>query len=375
MTFKHILLYYFINRRNREVKMKTLYIGSTEPYAGKGWVTLALGLKLKEKGLKLGYFRPVGTIPIKVKDFTTDEDAVYLNRTLNLGLDEKLLSPVLLTGELITNAMSGKTPLQNLTQTIKDAFQKISQNKDLVLVGGAGAFLITGSALGLSGLRVAQMLEAKILLLTRYTPNIIDEISTVAERLNTSLIGLIINAIPQEKLNYVRNMTVPYLSGKKINVLGTVPYDRILGSLTVGEVTENLNSEIITGENKTSDLIEHFLVGAMTVESAMKYFQMTTDKAVITGGDRSDIQLAALDTPTTCLILTGNLKPSQEVLNKAKGKSVPIILVKADTLTTVEKVDQLVGKLPVRAEKKVSQANKLFDQYVDFSRICSALGV
>jgi len=355
--------------------MKTLYIGSIEAYAGKGWITLALSLKLKEKGLKLGYFRPVGTIPLKVKDFITDEDAVYLNRILNLGLDEKLLSPVILTGEVITNAMSGKTQLQNLVQLVKETFQKISLGKDLVLIGGAGVFLTTGSALGLSGLRVAQMLDTKVLLITRYTANIIDEISTATERLNERLIGLIINAIPQEKLNYVRNMTVPYLTGKKINVLGTIPYDRILGSVTVGEVAENLNGEILTAQNKTDELIEHFLVGAMTVESAMKYFQMTTDKAMITGGDRSDIQLAALDTPTVCLILTGNLHPSQEVLNKAKSKNVPVILVKGDTLTTVEKIDQLVGKLPVRTEKKVSQANKLFDQYVDFSKICSFLGI
>ncbi len=355
--------------------MKTLYISSAEPYAGKGWLTLALGQKLKERGLKLGYFRPIGTIPLKVKDFVTDEDAVYLNRILNLGLDERLLSPILLNAEVISDAMSGKIKAENLAQLVKETFQKISLNKDLVLVGGAGAFLVTGSALGLSGLRVTQILDAKVLLLTRYTPNIIDEISTVAERLNERLIGLVINAVPQEKLDYVQNMTIPYLSGKKINVLGAIPYDRILGSVTVGEAAKNLNGEILAEQNKTDGLIEHFLVGAMTAESATRYFQATPGKAVITGGDRSDIQIAALDTPTVCLILTGNLRPAQEVLNKAISKSVPIILVKEDTLTTVEKIDQLVGKLPVRSMKKVIQANKLFDQYVDFPRICSVLGI
>lgn len=355
--------------------MKTLYIGSTEPYAGKGWITLALGLKLKEKGLKLAYYRPVGTIPVKMKDFVTDGDAVYLNNALNLGLDEKLFSPVMLTAEVIGNGMSGKTPLPALAQMVKDSFQKIIRGKDLVLVGGAGAFLITGSALGLSGLKVAQMLEAKVLLLTRYTPNIIDELSTVVERTSELLLGVIINAIPAEKLDYVRNMTVPYLAGKKINVFGTIPYDRILGAVTVGEIADNLNGEILDARERKDELIEHFLVGAMTVESATRYFQATPGKAVITGGDRSDIQMAALDTPTVCLILTGNLRPTEEVLNKATSRSIPIVLVKEDTLTTVEKIDQLVGKLPVRSEKKVTQANKLFNQYVDFTKICSALGI
>lgn len=355
--------------------MKTVYIGSCEPYAGKGWITMVLGTRLKEKGLKLGYYRPLGTIPVKVKDFVADEDALYINRTLNLGLDERLLSPILLTGDLITQAMAGKTQVQNLAQAVKDSFQKISMGKDLVLVGGAGAFLVTGSALGLSGLRITQMLDARILLLTKYTPHLIDEISNVAEKLNERLLGLIINAIPAEKLNYVRNMTVPYLLGKKINVLGTIPYDKILGSIAVSELVQNLNGEVLSGQAKNDELIEHFLVGAMTVESATKYFQTTTEKAVITGGDRSDIQLAALDTPTACLVLTGGLQPTQEVLSKARARNVPVVSVKEDTLTTVEKIDQMVGKLPVRSEKKVNQTKKLFDQYVDFPKICTALGI
>jgi len=36
--------------------MKTLYIGSCEPYAGKGWITLTLGLKFKETRSKIRLF-------------------------------------------------------------------------------------------------------------------------------------------------------------------------------------------------------------------------------------------------------------------------------------------------------------------------------
>lgn len=58
--------------------MKTLYIGSAEPYAGKGWITLALGLKLKEKGLKLAYYRPIGTIPAD-RSWSTDKNERFRN--------------------------------------------------------------------------------------------------------------------------------------------------------------------------------------------------------------------------------------------------------------------------------------------------------
>jgi len=307
-----------------------------------------------------------------VKDFTTDEDAVHINRSLGLGLDEKILAPVMVTAETISNAMSGKK--QNMDTLVKDTFQKIAAGKDLVLVGGAGALLTTGSALGLSGAKVAQMLDTKVLLVTKYSPHLIDEVLTVAEKLGKLLIGLIINAIPTERIAYVKDMIVPYLSEKKIDVLSVIPYDTILGSVSVEELAQNLGAEILCAEDKVQELIQHFIVGAMTVESAMNYFRRISDKAVITGGDRSDIQLAAMDTSTICIILTGNLSPTPAVLNKAKEKGIPLLSVKEDTLTTVEKVDQIIGKIPVRGMKKVAQARMLFDEYVDFKRISNLLG-
>jgi BioD-like phosphotransacetylase family protein len=40
------------------------------------------------------------------------------------------------------------------------------------------------------------------------------------------------------------------------------------------------------------------MVGAMSAENALSYFRRKAHKVVITGGDRPDIQLAALETST-----------------------------------------------------------------------------
>ena len=45
----------------------------------------------------------------------------------------------------------------------------------------------------------------------------------------------------------------------------------------------------------------------------------------------ADIQLAALETSTSCLILTGNIYPSPSVLNRAEELCVPVLLTKLDT--------------------------------------------
>ena len=69
-------------------------------------------------------------------------------------------------------------------------------------------------------------------------------------------------------------------------------------------------------------------------------FRKQTNKAVITSGDRADIQLAALETSTTCLILTGNLRPSPLIVKQADEFDVAVLLVRSNTLETVEAVER-----------------------------------
>ncbi len=105
----------------------------------------------------------------------------------------------------------------------------------------------------------------------------------------------------------------------------------------------------------------------------MAKLKETDDKVVITGGDRSDIQLAALQTSTKCLILTGNLHPSPVIVDRARQIGVPIILVMDDTLTAVEKMEDVLGNMRVREGTKIARARELFEQNVDFDRLYSML--
>jgi BioD-like phosphotransacetylase family protein len=98
----------------------------------------------------------------------------------------------------------------------------------------------------------------------------------------------------------------------------------------------------------------------------LTYFRRKPNKAVITGGDRPDIQLAALETSTKCLILTGNLHPSPIILGRAEEVGVPMILAKQDTLTTVEIIEQFFGKTRFHQEKKIQRFERMLDERFDF---------
>jgi len=121
--------------------------------------------------------------------------------------------------------------------------------------------------------------------------------------------------------------------------------------------------------------VEHMLVGAMSAEAALTYFRRKPNKAVITGGDRADIQLAALETSTRCLILTGNLYPSPVVLNRADELGVPVLLADTDTLSAIEIVEGYLGRSRVQQPQKVDRFVALLNENLNYSALYESLGI
>jgi hypothetical protein len=113
----------------------------------------------------------------------------------------------------------------------------------------------------------------------------------------------------------------------------------------------------------------------MDVDNAIKYFRRTPNKAVITGSHRSDIQMAALETSTRCIILTGGMYTNDVMLEKAKMTGVPVISVREDTFATVEKIEAVLGKIRIREQKKVLKTREIVKKEFDLKRLLSDLGL
>jgi hypothetical protein len=86
--------------------MIPLYIGSTGGYTGKSLVSLGLGHVFKKDGLNVGYFKPVGILPVKVDDILTDTDAWRIYRALEMKDPLTEICPVVLTQELAVKGYS-----------------------------------------------------------------------------------------------------------------------------------------------------------------------------------------------------------------------------------------------------------------------------
>ena len=352
---------------------RPLYITSVDAYSGKSLTALALGLELREAGRRVGYFKPLGALPHQVEGVTTDEDAHFISKMLNPEAPVEAICPVLLDSELTERALRGE--VGDLARRIKGAYERVAAGREVMLVGGLGN-LSRGSLLGLSAPAVADLLEARVIVVARMTAGeAVEEVLLARRLLGERFGGAIFNFAGADEQEALAGSLGRYLERKGIAVLGVLPRDDLLGAITVRELAEHLPAKLLCCEKALDELIVHFVIGAMGVASAAKYFRQLADKAVITGGDRADIQLAALQTATKAIVLTGNIYPSGPIVNRAQQLGVPLLLAPHDTLATVERIEHITGRLRVRESAKVERARALFQNHVGIDRILALAGV
>ncbi len=348
--------------------MIPLYFVSGEAYSGKSSICIALGAILSDSKLKVGYMKPLGTLPVRFEGQTIDEDSQYVKEVLMLKDELEDISPIVLTQNFYREGLRNDGFSKDFLNLIEKAFVKISKNKDIVLMEGAKS-IEHGNFIGVSSKDICNRLKAKTILVMRYSPDMADYVLLARDFLKQSFGGLIINWVPSNQADYLNNIIIPFFKKNSIEVFGTILSDKTLLSVTIKELSEFLNGQILSAKDKTDTLISSFMIGAMSEEQALSFFKQQTDKAVITGGDRPDIQLAALETDTRCLILTGNFAPSSVVLNRAEELNIPIVLVASDTLKTTEKINEILGKVRFHEYEKIDKMIEIVKNYINIDKL------
>ncbi len=354
--------------------MPGLYIGSTSGFAGKNLLAMSIALKFQHEGYKVGYMKPVGTLPSQTERTIGDEDALFVQEILGLRDDLELVTPVLLTHDLQMKLFSEGCP--DLMGKVKKAYDSLSQDKDLMLICGSGSYLHAGKYCNLSGIDVSQTLGAQVLLLDRFFKEFYyDYLISAKEVLGQDLIGVVFNSVPESRLQMVEQMLIPMLARRDIKVLGAIPQDTLLNAIRIADLANRLGGKIISVPVNPNMVVENFLIGTMQVENFMTHFRKKKNAAVIVGGDRSDLQLVALEGKCPCLILTGNLYPNDIILTRSEVLEVPIIVVREDTYTVAKKMENILESIKLRDKVKVDHGAKLLKSILDWQSIKQGLGL
>jgi BioD-like phosphotransacetylase family protein len=339
--------------------------------SGKTAICLALALKIKEAGHKVGYYKPVWT-PAGV-GASVDDDAVLMKEILGLAAPLERISLLTASAHYLARY---DDPGRDL-EAIKNGFDEIQETADIVIIEGTNWPYVMMS-LGLDASALAREFGATALLVSKVVNDYSLDATLVVCRLvaaeKVPLAGVIFNNVPRTLLDKTRTIYGPALAGRGISVRGVVPRSTELSAPTVAEFHETLGGEILTGAEHLDRVVEDVLIGAMTLESAHNYLRRATNKAVITGGDRVDLALAALETSTSVLILTGGLYPNVKILAAAAEKSVPVVLVHYDTFTAAEKLHDVSRRLRPKDAAALSVACRNLEEHCDWKAILNSIG-
>jgi uncharacterized protein len=351
--------------------VKSLYIASTQGSGGKTTIAVGLCLALQRRGLKAGYFKPVGTLASSTGGVLFDEDAAFVAGLLGLDDAPADVCPVVLDEDALHDVLAGSEV--DAMRRVSEAFARVSKGKDLVVCEGLGE-IWQGRFLRTSGTEVVAELDLRTLLVAKFAgARLLDDIIYVKDALKQRLLGVLFNMVPQSRLGLVAEQYVQFLLKNGVSSYGALTSNSRLSAVSVAEIVEGLNGTYVCGAQYGDRLVETYMIGAMSPEHALRYFQLTPDKVVIVGGDRAEIILTALDTPTVAVVLTGNYVPSPAVLERAEERGVPLISVETDTVTATDDLRRLFGRLRVKDRGKIELIAGLIEEAVDLDRLVADL--
>jgi BioD-like phosphotransacetylase family protein len=308
-----------------------LYVVSAEEAAGKTAICAGLGKYLMDEGKNVGYLKPAST-----EKGSADGDVAFMKQVL--GLADVVNAP------------------------------DIIQGRDVVLVearlGPSASDAVSQDTYG-----AIREMKAKAIAVEAYssqTSSFNDSYKGIGE----SLLGVVLNKVPESQLKHVQDEVSAEFGKAGINVLGIIPENRVLFAITVGDLADSIQGKILNNTEKSAELVENFMLGAMVVDSGLDYFGRKKNKAAVIRQERPDMQLAALETSTKCLVLSGSHEPPiYNVLQKAENRGIPIIATETETSGIVDSIEEALSKARLNQEQKLTKLAEIIKQNLDLKAV------
>ena len=338
--------------------MVALYLVASEEGAGKTTLAAGLAKHFLSNGKKVGFLKPV----FAEQKAEGNTDATFMKQVLALPEQAGSLSP-LIGGE------------KRLADRIREVYIEVAQNKDVVIIEGRCG-QSPDDSLSKAAYEIAGALKAKAIAVEGFThkastPRFVNSYKGFGE----NLLGVVLNKVPKSRQKRVCEEITGKFGESELRILGVIPEDRVLFTLTIGELAESINGEILNNAERSAELVENIMVQVMAIDSGLAYFGRKANKAAVAKDDRPDMQMATLETSTRCLVISGGTAPSDYVRFKAENKGIPIILTKNNVNNVVQNIEDALEKARFSQEKKSARLAEILEQNLDFQTIDKGLGL
>jgi BioD-like phosphotransacetylase family protein len=300
-----------------------LFIVSAEAGAGKTAISAGLAINFLNDGRKAGYLET--------------SDAAFMKQIPGLAVGTN-------AGELV-------------------------KKNDIILVE-RGLGPDRGDALSRETYAAARKMKAKVIAVEAYSGQP-SRFTDVYRGFGGDLLGVIVNKVPESLLKQEHEAAGSRFKAAGMKVLGVVPENRLLLAITVGQLAESIGGKMLNQTEKAGELVENFMLGAMIVDSGLGYFGRKSRKAAIIHQDRPDMQLAALETATACLVLSGGgeATPVYNVMYKAENRGIPVITTGTPVNDIVAIIEDTILKTRLNQVKKLTRLAEVVKQNLNIKAL------
>ena len=357
-----------------------VFIAATRQNDGKTTTSLGLLAAIQHYYPRVGYIKPVGQRFVEVAEHKIDEDTVLMDSVYRLNCPLVDMSPIAVEPDF-TRKYLEEANYEALVRKIQKAFDRVAWEKDFVLCEGSGHAGV-GSVFDLSNAQIAKVLGAKVVMVTRGgIGKPIDEIAlnqALFEKAGVEIIGVIVNKVLPNKVEFVSKFLKQGLARKGLDLLGVIPHQPMLSRPTLQSIQDELGTESLNQSRQMTNPVEDIVIGAMSVQNTTQFFKRGV--LMIIPGDREDILLAAaaeMCSPEYSglagMVLTGSLKPGEHVLRLIREMPFPVLLAKQDSYEAASMVHDMTVKTRPDDTAKITLIRDLIAEHVDVKKILEAV--
>jgi BioD-like phosphotransacetylase family protein len=359
---------------------RRVFLAATGQNRGKTTTSLGLLAAIRDRGLRLGFVKPVGQRYLVIDGTRADEDAVLMSEVFGLPDALNDMSPVTLPRRFTTDYIMGRVS-DDLPAQVRAAYDRVRLDKDVVVVEGTGHAGV-GAVIGLSNAAAAAMLETPVIIVSEGgIGRPIDEIvlnRALFEAHGVPVLGAVVNKVDVESHPHLPEVLRRGLAQHGVELLGCIPYSAFLANPSLELVVTHLDGELLSGEATPGMTIGWVAIGAMQADHAVELLRPRS--LVITPGDREDLIRAAIDVNRRSdpprvigLVLTGGFRPAASVLEALRKAGLFAYLVGTDTYRTAQAVDEILVKTHPSDVEKIDEIIRLVGAAIDVDALLARL--
>ena len=355
------------------VATPSVYIAGTSQHSGKTLASLGLVAALLERGLTVGYMKPVGQRTVEVDGAMVDEDVILIRTVYDLHTDPVDSNPVTIPSGFTTDFVREKKSREPLIEIIMDSYARVAEGADLVIVEGTGHAGV-GSIIGMGNAQVAAILGSGAMIVTGGgLGRPVDEFAlnrAMFDREGCRVIGMVANKFLPDKIDDLKPLLAEWLAARGSRLLGVLPYVPVLSRLTMRQIAAETEAVVVHGDPYLDRPINNVIIGAQHADRLLQALEPGT--LAIIPGDRDDLLLAAVSFEELSaeggvigICITGGVSPHPSVMELIERSQAPVIEVYAGTYDVASEISDVVGKVLPSDHEKIETGIRLVAEQFD----------